>query len=135
MPSFKIRPVLPIMNLNPTLFIKKIVQYNTLAMVVIKQNNKLRILFMYFECSVWGRPDFIGGLRQIPKSESGYFQRLLRVSGNQLFSIMPKYTLKLGEKKKNQNQYAPNCYQWLPLQGKVIWDSLPFIHFYILQIF
>ena len=57
---------------------------------------------MYFECSVWGRPDFIGGLRQIPKSKSGYFQRLLRVSGNQLFSIMPKYTLKVNTIRKKK---------------------------------
>ena len=51
------------------------------------------------------------------------FSKDLRVSGNQLFSIMPKYTLKVNikkKKKKKQNQYSPNCYQWLPLQGKVI---------------
>lgn len=32
---------LPIMNLKPSLFVKKIVQYNTEVMIVIKQNSKL----------------------------------------------------------------------------------------------
>lgn len=79
---------------------------------------------MYFECLVGGRTDFIGGFMLIPKSRSGLFQRLFRISGNQPFSIMPNYTSKVNiarkQANKQLNQNTPKCYQRLLLVGEVI---------------
>lgn len=41
------------MNLKPSLFVKKIVQYNTVVMIVIKQNSKLNKNSFYVFLEVW----------------------------------------------------------------------------------
>lgn len=49
----------------------------------------------------------------IPRSKSGYFQRLFRVSGNQLFSIMLNYTPKVNTTRKKQRE--PRCRKLFPV--------------------
>lgn len=59
---------------------------------------------MYLECLVLGRTDFIGGFALIPKSRSGYFQKVFRVSGNQRFSLMPNCALKVSHHQKKKKK-------------------------------
>lgn len=91
------------MNLKPTLFIKKIVQYNTIVMIVIKQNSKLNKKSMLCILNVWFEEEqiLLEVLCSFLRADLGIFKGFLEFQETSLCPLCLTILQKLISSEKN----------------------------------